>query len=271
MGDRLAFNNGIIFLSIVATLVFVAFKGNTSSLIPLYAVGVFLAFTLSQAGMVVHWWRLRGAGWRTSIIFSAVGCAMSAIVFLVAAITKFTAGAWVSLLIVLAFTAVALLTRHHFDRVADAIALSTSPARDGESEEAPADVSNLVVVPVPQFDRVTVRALAYAVSLGQPVLALHVSPSEVESERFRRYWAAWGNTCRSSSSSRHIELSYHQQSHTSKRCTRSDPSSTLTVIVPDLAVRHLWQRLLHDNEAFRLRRALAALPKVIVTSVPFHV
>ena len=103
MGDRLAFNNGIVVLSIVATFVFVAFGGNTSSLIPLYAVGVFLAFTLSQAGMVVHWWRVRGARWRTSIVMGAVGCAMSAIVFLIAAITKFTAGAWVSLLIVLVF------------------------------------------------------------------------------------------------------------------------------------------------------------------------
>ena len=77
MGDRLAFNTGIAFLSVVATLVFVAFSGNTSSLIPLYAVGVFLAFTLSQAGMVVHWWRLRGTHWRTSIVINAVGCAMS--------------------------------------------------------------------------------------------------------------------------------------------------------------------------------------------------
>ncbi|MBV9048707.1 MAG: APC family permease, partial [Solirubrobacterales bacterium] len=118
MGDRLAFNNGIVFLSLVATLVFVAFSGNTSSLIPLYAVGVFLAFTLSQAGMVVHWWRLREARWRTSIVINAVGCSMSAIVFLIAGITKFAAGAWVSLLIVVAFTAIALLTRRHFNRVA---------------------------------------------------------------------------------------------------------------------------------------------------------
>ncbi|MBV9416095.1 MAG: APC family permease, partial [Solirubrobacterales bacterium] len=193
MGDRLAFNNGIAFLSIVATLVFVAFSGNTSSLIPLYAVGVFLAFTLSQAGMVVHWWRLRGARWRTGIAINAVGCAMSAIVFLIAAVTKFTAGAWVSLLIVVAFTAVALLTRRHFDRVADAIALSVTRPRDGESEETPAEVSNLTIVPVAHLDRVSVRALAYAASLGQPVLALHVSPTEEESERFCQYWSAWGN------------------------------------------------------------------------------
>jgi amino acid transporter len=137
MGDRLAFNNGIVVLSIVATLVFVAFGGNTSTLIPLYAVGVFLAFTLSQAGMVVHWWRVRGARWRTSIFMGAVGCAMSAIVFLIAGITKFTAGAWVSLLIVVAFTTVALLTRRHFDRIDDATALNAPATPDGESEQTP--------------------------------------------------------------------------------------------------------------------------------------
>ena len=271
MGDRLAFNNGIAFLSIVATLVFVAFSGNTSSLIPLYAVGVFLAFTLSQAGMVVHWWRLRAARWRTSIAINAVGCAMSAIVFLIAAVTKFTAGAWVSLLIVVAFTAVALLTRRHFDRVAGAIALSVSGPRDGESEETPAEISNLAIVPVAHLDRVTVRALAYAASLGQPVLALHVSPTKEESERFCQYWAAWGN---------HVPLELIQSPYRavipptvayieSLRAQR--PDLTLTVIVPDLALRHRWQRLLHEDTAVRLRHALTPLSKVVVTSVPFHV
>ena len=271
MGDRLAFNTGITFLSIVATLVFVAFSGNTSALIPLYAVGVFLAFTLSQAGMVVHWWRLRGTHWRTSIVINAVGCAMSAIVFLIASITKFTAGAWVSLLIVVAFTAIALLTRRYFDRVADAIAPDVSAANDGENEETPAEVSNLLIVPVAQLDRVTLRALAYAASLRQPLLALHLSPTEEESERFLTYWATWGN---------HVPLelihspyrtvipptlAYIESLHAQR------PDLTLTVIVPDLAVRHWWQQPLHENTAIRLRHALAPLTKVVVTSVRLHV
>jgi fumarate reductase subunit C len=271
MGDRLAFNNGIMFLSLVAALVFVAFSGQTSSLIPLYAVGVFLAFTLSQAGMVVHWWRLRGARWRTSIVINAVGCVMSAIVFLIAAITKFTAGAWVSLLIVVVFTAVALLTRRHFDRVADEIALSSAAPPDGESEETPAEISNLAIVPVAHLDRVTVRALAYAASLDQPVLALHISPTAEEAERFSQYWAEWGN---------HVPLELIQSPYRavipptvayieSLRAQR--PDLTLTVIVPDLALRHRWQRLLHEDTAVRLRHALAPLSKVVVTSVPFHV
>src|SRR6185436_18955744 len=97
LGDRLAFNNGMIALAIVAGALFVVFQGRTQSLIPLYAVGVFLAFTLSQAGMVVHWWRRHGTRWRTSILCNGFGCICSALVLLIAAVTKFTQGAWVAL------------------------------------------------------------------------------------------------------------------------------------------------------------------------------
>ena len=196
---------------------------------------------------------------------------MSAIVFLIAAITKFTAGAWVSLLIVVAFTTIALLTRRHFDRVADAIALDASAAWGGEDEETPAEVSNLLVVPVAHLDRVTIRALSYAASLNQPLLAAHVSPTEEELKRFRGYWAIWGN---------HVAVEVIQSPYRAvipptvayiESLHAQRPDLTLTVIVPDLAVRHWWQRPLHDNTAVRLRHALAPLSKVVVTSVPFHI
>jgi amino acid transporter len=271
MGDRLAFNNGILLLSVVAALVFVAFNGNTNSLIPLYAVGVFLAFTLSQAGMIVHWWRLRSGGWRRSIFFNAVGCMLTAIVFVIAAITKFTAGAWVSLLLVVVFTTVALLTRRHFDRVAEATALSPEATPGEENEEIPSQFTNLVIVPVPYLTRPTVRALAYAVSLGQPVLALHVSPTERDAKRFREYWTDWGN---------HVPLEVVESPYRAvvpptiayiEALRAQRPELTLTIIVPELSVRHWWQRLLYEDTSARLRHSLAALPKVLVTSVPFHV
>ena len=186
MGDRLAFNNGIIVLSLAAALVFVAFGGRTGSLIPLYAVGVFLAFTLSQAGMVVHWWRSRGANWRTSIWFNAVGCVLSAIVFLIAGITKFTAGAWVALVLIGGFAGWALLVRRHFQAVSRAVDLAPdTPNGGGEAQETPQQVRNLVIVPIATLDGPSMRALSYAASLRQPTLALHVSPTEEEAQRFR--------------------------------------------------------------------------------------
>jgi hypothetical protein len=151
--------------------------------------------------MVVHWWRLRGARWRTSILINAVGCAMSAIVFLIASITKFAEGAWVSLLIVVLFTTIALLARRHFNRVADAIALTAPDRRDGEAEETPSAVSNLLIVPVAHLDRVTGRALAYAASLGPPVLALHVAQPRRSPTAFASTGRHGATTCHSSSSS----------------------------------------------------------------------
>jgi amino acid transporter len=271
MGDRLAFNHGIIVLSLLAAVVFVAFGGNTASLIPLFAVGVFLAFTLSQAGMVVHWWRLRGPGWRTSISFNAVGCISSAIVFLVAAITKFTAGAWLACVIVVGFTVVGLLIRRHFDQVGHAVALTPGAPQDGEAEDTPSEISNLAIVPVSTLNRATVRALAYAVSLRMPVLALHVTPTEEEGERFRQYWRAWGE---------HVPLEVIESPYRAvvaptiayiESLHAQRPELTLTVIVPELALRHWWQRRLHDDDASRLRRALEPLSKIVVTTVPLHV
>lgn len=295
MGDRLAFSNGIVVLSLAAAVIYVAFGGRTAPLIPLFAVGVFLAFTMSQTGMMVHWWRLRDPHWRRSLAINTAGALLSAIVFITAGITKFTAGAWVSLLVVVAFVAVANTIRRHYDAVAEAVALhphaievpahSIAPTSGGselgdhkrqpsahgeEAEETPEEVHHMVLVAVASLDLTSMRALAYAASLEQPVLALHVSPSDEEAERFREYWRTWGD---------HLPLevvvspyraivapmvNYIESLH------RLRPELTLTVILPEIIVRHWWHRALHNQTAPRLRRALRPLPKIVVTTVPFH-
>jgi len=305
MGDRLAFSNGIIVLSVTAMLIFVAFGGKTGPLIPLYAVGVFLAFTLSQTGMVMHWWRGRDPHWRRSLAFNATGALLSGIVFITAGITKFTAGAWVSLVVVGLFILTATGIRRHYAAVAKAIALhphaievpsrpiapsvrasasaatpaaeqhdddggEQTPRRGHETEETPEQIHHLVMVAIASLDLSSMRALAYAASLQQPVLALHVSPSDEEAERFSGYWRTWGD---------HLPLevvvspyraivaplvNYIESLH------RLSPDLTLTVILPEIVVRHWWQRILHNGAAPRLRRALRPLPKIVVTTVPFH-
>ncbi len=314
MGDRLAFSNGILLLSAAAAAIYVGFGGETGPLIPLYAVGVFLAFTLSQTGMVVHWWRLRDAHWRRSLAFNAIGAGLSAIVFVTAGITKFAAGAWVSLVVVGVFIVLALAIRRHYDAVAEAVALhphaievphrAIAPNRDGasaalaphagegtagaqpeggrrdstdrpqpadgEREESPEEVHHLVIVAVSSLDLASMRALAYAASLQQPVLALHVSPTEEEAERFRDYWREWGD---------HLPLEVVVSPYRAivapmvndiESLHRQRPDLTLTVILPEIVVRHWWQRALHNGTAPRLRRALRPLPQIVVTTVPFH-
>ena len=303
IGDRLAFTNGIMLLSVAAGIIYVAFGGKTAPLIPLYAVGVFLAFTLSQLGMVVHWWRLRNPHWQRSLAFNATGGLLSAIVFITAGITKFTAGAWVALLAVGLFIITAERIRRHYELVARATALhphtievpkhrilprgrngsgapepggkdgdgaEQGPREGAETEESPEEIHHLIIVPLASLDLASMRALAYAASLQQPVLAVHVSPSDEEGERFRSYWSTWGD---------HLPLevvvspyralvaplvNYIESLH------RLSPDLTLTVILPEIVVGRAWQRILHNQTAPRLRRALRPLPKIVVTTVPFH-
>lgn len=249
----------------------------TAPLIPLYAVGVFLAFTLSQTGMVVHWWRLRDRHWRKSLIFNAVGALLSATVLVTAAITKFTSGAWFAALVVGLFILVATRIRHHYEQVAAALALHPhavevpgraltrprprdgAPApsaeaeaeceREAESEETPEEIHPLLIVPIAALDLAGMRALAYAASLRQPVLALHISASEEEARRFRAYWNLWGD---------HLPLkillspyrtivaplvNYIEALHGQR------PDLTLTVVLPEIVVRHRRHRLLHNRLA----------------------
>ncbi|NYS21092.1 APC family permease [Streptomyces sp. SJ1-7] len=292
LGDRLAFSNGIALLSVAAGLVFVAFSGSTAALIPLYAVGVFLAFTLSQAGMVVHWWRLRDTHWHKSLVFNAIGCLLCALVLVTAAITKFAAGAWVALVIIALFLFVTTRIRRHYDEVARALRLHpdsaerpghtlvtshragsgalTAPSR-GEQEETPAAIHHLAVVAIASLDLAGLRALAYAAALQQPMLALHISPSDEEAERFRRYWEVWGDHLPLRTLVSPYRVIAGPLVHYVEAIHREHPDLTVTVILPEIVTRRLRHRPLHSGIAGRLRRALRPLPKVVVTTVPFHI
>jgi amino acid transporter len=289
-GDRLAFNNGIALLALCAAGVVVAFGGQTNALIPLYAVGVFLAFALSQAGMVIHWRRHRGPHWRKSMVINGVGAALSAIVFLIAGAVKFTAGAWVAIVVVGAIVVVSLRIRRHYEVVRKAVAVRPGagefPRRvlepaggngrvwgtdsEGENEESPEELRHLTVVTLAALDLPALRALAYAASLRHPLLALHVSTDEEQGRRFQDEWHAWGD---------HLPLEILPSPYRAtiapmidyiEALRRQRPDITLTVIVPELVVRHWWQRSLHSKTAPRLRRALRPLPNTVITTVPFH-
>ncbi|MEV4631405.1 APC family permease [Micromonospora sp. NPDC049523] len=291
MGDRLAFGNGIVALSVAAALIFLTFGGRTQALIPLYAVGVFLAFTLSQTGMVAHWRAHRGRNWKRRAAINGLGAVLCAIVLVTAAATKFGEGAWVTVLAIPLVVLLAMRIRRHYDRMHLALALRppSVPARaagqpaepggtrdrsvgadDQESEESPQDVRHLVVVPVARLNLAALRALAYAASLGPPVFAVHLSPEQEEADRFREEWQTWGDHLRLEtiiSPYRAITaplVQYLDSLHTLR------PDVVLTVVVPELMVKRPWHRILHTPIDQRLRRALRSLPGVVITSVPVH-
>jgi amino acid transporter len=273
MGDRLVFSRGAIALAIVAAALFAAFGGNTNSLVPLYAIGVFVAFTCAQAGMIVHWRRHRRPGWRKGVAIAAVGATLSAIVAVVAAVTKFTEGAWVAVLLVAGISWLGWRIRRHYDDVTRALALNprAKAAHAPATFDAPErDAGNeFVVVPVLKLDLLRLQTLAYATTLGAPVLAVHVSTDPDDASEFRRRWKAWGA---------HVPLEivdspyratlaplarYLQDLHAQR------PEVRMHLVLPELVPSSLLQRPLHNNVARRLARLLRSDPGVVVTPVPF--
>src|SRR6516165_1632900 len=290
LGDRLAFSNGILVLAVPAAVIFAAFDGRTGPLIPLFAVGVFLAFTHAHSGMVVHWWTHRERRWRTALATNLTGATLSAAVVLIAALTKFLQGAWVVVVLVPLIVLFSEKVHGHYERVRQALtpraesdgrALSScvgpSPAtaaalseRPVEEQDIPAEVQSFAVVPVAVLDLAALHALAYAVSLARPVLAVHVSPTEEEAERFRRQWQAWGD---------HLPLELVVSPYRATVAPLANyiaalheqrPELTLALVVPELVVARRWQQLLHNRIAARLRAALIAYEGIVMTTVPFH-
>jgi hypothetical protein len=251
---------------------------------------VFLAFALSQTGMVVHWRRHRDAHWRKSMFLNGLGAVLSAIVFLIAAITKFTAGAWLAIVVVGTIVTVSLRIRRHYEVVREAVGVHPGAAEipshlvqppggngrvrqaesDVEDEESPEELREFTIVAIAALDLPALRALAYAASLRQPLLAVHVSTDEEKANRFLDDWRAWGD---------HLPLEIVRSPYRAivaplisyiEALHRQRPDLTLTVILPELVVRHWWQRSLHSQIGPRLRRALRPLQKIVITTVPFH-
>ena len=289
MGDRLAFTNGILVLAVPAALIYAAFGGHTEPLIPLFAIGVFLAFTLAQTGMVAHWWRHREPGWRAALATNLLGAVLSAVVVVIAALTKFTQGAWVVVVLVPLIVLACRRVHDHYQRARAALTpqietedqsepvrlapprlASLASARLAEAQDNPSDVHSFAVVPIAALDLAALHALAYAVSLGLPVLAVHVSPTEEEAERFQHSWQAWGD---------HLPLEVVVSPYRATVAPlanyiaalhRQRPDLTLTLIVPEIVVAKPWQRILHNRIAARLRASLIAYEGIIITTVPFH-
>jgi amino acid transporter len=293
MGDRLAFSNGIIVLTIPAALLFAGFGGNLESLIPLFAVGVFLAVTLSQTGMVVRWWRTREPGWRRSLAVNGFGAVLTAIVVLIAGVTKFAEGAWVVVVGIPLLVWVCLRVRAHDHAVSAALALqppadADAPARrpppprgtpdddgwrtapGGERQESPEQVHHLMLVPVERLDRASLRALAYAASLDQPLLVLHLSPDEHEAQRFRHEWETFGVPLELEVVVSPYRALVAPLVHYVELLRAQRPELTTTVVIAELVVQRPWHRLLHSNVAARLRSALRREPNVVITAIPFH-
>ena len=262
LGERLAFSNGIFVLAVLAAVLVIVFGGDTSRLIPLYAIGVFLAFTLSQTGMVVRWWRRREPNWRTSIIFNAVGASLTALVFVIFAAVKFLEGAWVVCIIIPTFVALFFAIHRHYQDVASYVTT--------EIPLSPTQLRPVCIVPIADLNPLALQSLAMARTISDSVIAVHVCDDEGHIERLRNQWEAWGN---------HVPLEIVESQYRSyirpllryiDAIDRQRHDDTIIIVLPELVATRWWHAFLHNQTALRLKAQLLFRPGTVVISVPYH-
>jgi len=263
LGDRLVFSNGIILLAVFSCLLIVAFDGLTHALIPLYAVGVFLSFTLSQSGMVVRSLRLRGEGWRRRASISAVGALASCTVMFVFAVVKFKDGAWIVVLLIPTLVLILSAIHRHYKFLASELTLT--------GFERPRQVRHIVLVPVADVHRGVVNALEYAKSICADVRAVYVDVGVEATRRMRELWKRWHPD---------VPLVVLESPYRSileplidyiDEVKAEEKLDWVTVLLPEFVPPHWWQHLLHNQTALLIKGALLFKRGVIVTSVPYHI
>ncbi len=262
-GDRLVYSNGIILLSLIAGLLIWSFGGDTSALIPLYAVGVFLGFTLSQTGMVFHHRRLRERGWRLHQAVNGVGALATLLVLVVVVVSKFTIGAWIPVVLIPVIVVVFRAIHRHYKRVAAAM-------------EVPEGYRSLrhrhtVIVLVGRVNRGVLDAITYARSLAPDrLIALTVVHDDDQQRAINQQWDDYNLPVEL----RTVYSPYRELSEPViefiDELDREWPDDIVTVIVPEFILSHWWEQLLHNQSALVLRSRLRLRPNTIVTAVPVH-
>lgn len=303
-GDRLVFSNGVLMLALFASVLIVIFKGNEQAMLPLYALGVFISFTLSQAGMVIHWKRLRlaeeakrqireeeelhrteaadtgaanheterlqaierdaGGNWMLSIVINATGAAVSFVVLVVITVTKFTHGAWAVLLLIPLIVWLFTSIRDHYIEIARQLSTEGVVPKSLIAKHQ-------VLVPISGIHRGVIFALDYAKSIAPGhVTAVYVDFNEDATQKLREKWPRWGSG---------VELVILQSPYRSltrpllryvERLSKQSDNQMITVLLPEFVPARWWHQLLHNQSSLLLKGSLLFKKGVIVTSVPYH-
>ena len=261
MGDRLAYSNGIIMLAILACLLLFIFQADVTHLIPLYAIGVFVAFTMSQTGMVVRWLRRREPGWKHGLPMNAVGAVMTCIVFVVTGVSKLPESLIVLVIVPSAVLLFLAIHRHYQE---------AREQRTTEIPTEPGQVHPVCIVPIDQLNNVAFQSLALARSLSNQVVAVHVCSTPDHMKLLRARWDAWGN---------HVPLVIVESPYRSvlrpllhyiDAVDKQLSDRTLVVVLPELVATRWWHQLLHNQFPLRVKAALLFRPGTVVVSVPYH-
>lgn len=268
-GERLTFSNGIILLTIAAVLLIIAFQGDTEHLISLYAIGVFISFTIAQVSMVVHWNRERGKGWQLRAFLNGVGATVTGLVVLVITITKFIYGAWVILVFIPIMICIFKAIRAHYNTMSEQLHLPEQCYERGAATFPKG--KHLVIVPVSTPTRVVYETIKYAKMIGDNILAVHVSDNEELTKKVVEKWQLWSPGVELVVIRSPYRLLMRPLLHfIEKKCRDKGPDDYITVIIPEFEPKKPWHRLLHNQTGWFLRNTLIWKENVIVTTVPYH-
>lgn len=281
-GSRLVYSWGIVALALIASVLILIFNASVTSLIPLYAIGVFLSFTLSQSGMAHRWWKIghlkpgeevqeRGstlqweAGWHVKMVINGFGALCTVLVMLIFIVTKFREGAWIVLIITPTLVFIFILIHRHYQDLASKLSLE-------DFGVPPLVPRHRVILPISGVHRGSLQALRYARSLSNDITAVHVSIDPDETEKIKTKWETWGDGTRlvilDSPYRLLVEplLEYIQDIEEKRQ-----PHEKITIVVPQFVPRRRWHNLLHTQTAVFLRLALLFKPGIVITDVPYHI
>ena len=282
-GSRLVYSNGIITLSVIASILIVIYRASVTSLIPLYAIGVFLSFTLSQAGMARRWWKVgqlkegqeiveKGStlrfdkGWKSKMVINGFGAVCTAVVMVVFAVTKFTEGAWMILFLIPLLVFLFFTIHRHYSDLASRLSLDKFgglPARQARHR---------VFLPVSGIHQGTIEALRYAKLLSDDVTAVHISMDPEETEKVQKKWKVWGEGTRMIILNSPYRLLIEPLlEYLEDVIENRQPNETITIVVPQFIPSKRWHNALHMRTAEVLRQELLSKRGVVVTDVPYQV
>jgi amino acid transporter len=282
-GSRLVYSRGIVALGVISSVLIIIFQASVTRLIPLYAIGVFLSFTLSQAGMARRWWKLGHLkegeeivepgstlkyenGWQYRMVINGFGAICTAIVMVVFSVTKFMEGAWVVLILTPVLVTIFFSIHHHYRGLAKKLSLEKFGATAQRS------IRHRVILPVSGVHRGTLVALRYARTLSDDVTAVHVTIEPAEAEKVRQKWKKWGEGVRMVILDSPYRLFFEPLlGYISDIVRQRQSGETITIVVPEFVSKNRLSNALHTNTASLLRSQLRNQDGIVITSVPYHV
>jgi len=267
-GERLGYSNGILLLSLIAGALIVVFQGDVEHLISLYAIGVFLSFTIAQSSLVVKWTREKGQGWLSRTAINSIGACVTGIVVLVIVITKFIYGAWIVIVFIPAMIYLFKTVHRHYLNTADQLRIDAAEFVEQLNIHNP---RNLVIVPISGITKVVAGTLRYSKAIGGDIIALYIYTEEEELRKFEDKW-------------KKLDLDIPLQALYSPYRSVVQPIlgyvselemhrcnyDYITVLIPEFETAKWWHRLLHNQTGWILRTLLILRENVIVSTVPFH-